>query len=1263
MSDHRIYKCICFIMFMYTLIHKGSGKVKVAISIKSYENVNGTAYGPKGDDRKCCDGPNRANCTLGDTCDTYFNICVGRIHTGWDCQGASFTTKPANDTNSIMNVPIMEGIADSWSRGMLLVVSINDDDDIGLIQTHDQIDRLIDEIEFSPSPDPESSQWHSFTWGGASDKTQMTVLLSLWCDDDYYGPNCQTYCKGIKPMALCDTSGNHLCQPSDAVVLDFYHHVNQSSLPDITFNIHKFVQDQVCHSNMSSLDYLEFDIDSNSMSFTLACDDHDVLPVEFESLLQTVQPVTLTNYFPAGIVRGPFVTPTGHEEHIKPNVYVGVQILKIYNPHGTSFEGSNVNSARRCCDVKRFNNCPATGDVCDTSLSICIGEIINNVCIGSVTLFPTLPNSNSISACGSAYIDDTNNVAHVAHTTVGGMRLIKNTTSIQVILKDNDGNSSDIIDILKGNVTIKPGPNVTYALNTKVVLTKWASVSLNLIFWCAEGHSGPLCHADNGTDRCQDGWYGDECEKQLNACHPNPCKNQGTCSQNATSEYTCLCPFGFTGGNCESDLDECQMNVCQHNATCTNFYGSFQCTCPALYEGIICQDSKLPGCDPNPCSNGKCVMDFNDPDEYRCICPSGFEGKNCNERMACSGCTHGKCVVSEGQSHCQCQFGFGGPQCTEDENECEAHICENNSTCHNTFGNFSCECKDGYTGKVCSEASGPCSKVTCLNHGTCIQVTGSTYMCMCTAGFAGDMCENRVDLCARIICSNGGVCENVFEDFLCNCSSHWSGKLCDVDVNECSQSLCVHSRSCTNTAGSYACDCQDGWTGFNCESDIDECNTGATQSLCNHGQCVNTQGSFKCACNTGFTGIHCENILDFCTNETCSGNGNCFEKPTGHCVCKLGYNGDSCENDINECQIGICGGNSVNCTNMPGTYSCTCKKGWTGRNCTDDIDECAATKVIPCNGNGLCHNTKGSYLCTCFPGFSGKDCETFVDTCKDKKCEHNGTCVIRNSETKCVCTPGWTDISCGDDVNECESDAPCNQVGVCVNTDGSYYCDCYGGWTGSACQNDVNECLSNICQHNGVCTNLAGSYNCACQSHWEGMKCEVPMTSEQRGDQLQFTFSKNITSNLFQVVVSFTHRFLVTYICNATDLSFAKETFKDNIFTVFISCPTGPITQTSISKMLSTISNDTLSNAFPLPLQSLLVIPSGPSTQQIPVKSSKWISKYWPVFAGGAALIIVVVAVVGVILRVRKRKDSSVTSYLNPSYSSHDNSELKEYDS
>ena len=45
------------------------------------------------------------------------------------------------------------------------------------------------------------------------------------------------------------------------------------------------------------------------------------------------------------------------------------------------------------------------------------------------------------------------------------------------------------------------------------------------------------------------------------------------------------------GETCEYDIDECQdRRICHHGGKCINNAGSYRCVCPTGYEGNQCQN-------------------------------------------------------------------------------------------------------------------------------------------------------------------------------------------------------------------------------------------------------------------------------------------------------------------------------------------------------------------------------------------------------------------------------------------------------------------------------------------------------------------------------------------------------------------------------------------------------------------------------------------------------------------------------------------------
>lgn len=113
---------------------------------------------------------------------------------------------------------------------------------------------------------------------------------------------------------------------------------------------------------------------------------------------------------------------------------------------------------------------------------------------------------------------------------------------------------------------------------------------------------------------------------------------------------TCICPPHFTGSGIgvfgctrsNNTFDGCTLNPCQNGGTCTpsGTFG-FRCECPPGTVLPRCTRSGITGCSPNPCQNGGTCVPGVRPiiiTSYRCICPPGRTGRNCqNEARSCGG--------------------------------------------------------------------------------------------------------------------------------------------------------------------------------------------------------------------------------------------------------------------------------------------------------------------------------------------------------------------------------------------------------------------------------------------------------------------------------------------------------------------------------------------------------------------------------------------------------------------------------------------------
>ncbi|KAI8509441.1 hypothetical protein Bbelb_132890 [Branchiostoma belcheri] len=189
---------------------------------------------------------------------------------------------------------------------------------------------------------------------------------------------------------------------------------------------------------------------------------------------------------------------------------------------------------------------------------------------------------------------------------------------------------------------------------------------------CLNG--GTCSDGDNSyTCQCLTGYYGNNCEHDIDLCDPNPCPfdwicienvgvgglhcdppqdidecasspclNGGTCSDGDNS-FTCQCVTGYDGDNCEHDTNGCASGPCVAVATCTDILAPGTgaiCTCPAGYQGdgkihsSGCTD--IPGCDPNPCVTTAFCVDVSAPGTgAECICPDGYEGDGALGGIGC----------------------------------------------------------------------------------------------------------------------------------------------------------------------------------------------------------------------------------------------------------------------------------------------------------------------------------------------------------------------------------------------------------------------------------------------------------------------------------------------------------------------------------------------------------------------------------------------------------------------------------------------------
>ena len=126
------------------------------------------------------------------------------------------------------------------------------------------------------------------------------------------------------------------------------------------------------------------------------------------------------------------------------------------------------------------------------------------------------------------------------------------------------------------------------------------------------------------------GWYGENCELELDECSAAPCQNGATC-RDLVGEFSCLCLSGWVGNTCQTRVLECFSDPCQNGATCIDLVGGYECQCMLGFTGTLCEIELLT-CAQDPCANDATCEDT--PNGIRCSCSSAYTGVFCQIGIA-----------------------------------------------------------------------------------------------------------------------------------------------------------------------------------------------------------------------------------------------------------------------------------------------------------------------------------------------------------------------------------------------------------------------------------------------------------------------------------------------------------------------------------------------------------------------------------------------------------------------------------------------------
>ncbi|XP_071948886.1 uncharacterized protein [Antedon mediterranea] len=529
-----------------------------------------------------------------------------------------------------------------------------------------------------------------------------------------------------------------------------------------------------------------------------------------------------------------------------------------------------------------------------------------------------------------------------------------------------------------------------------------------------------------------------------------------------------------------------------------------------VLEGCVSDDT----CISVPCTNnGTCSITFND---YECMCPRNFKGKNCSEETACS--------ISGCPADTTCNdLDDGGIECVAVRTfEIYSSIQYVNNVTNTDLTTMSLQLRirnqyalllhsnngdDYFTFKISdgkavldfsiSGSSGTIETSRQVNDGYWhdVQVVLSSGQLKIVIDNDDDVVGNVALTSFNAVITDSGSSPLYLGDVNFTNTQFFDNNL---GFDGCLEAVRIGGLLLPYLEKyQYDSASLDQFTVYSmkdviagCQGDLvcdsNPCQNGAT--------CQDIWNAYTCNCAAGFDGNECANNIDDCLSSPCV-NGSCVDEVNMYrCQCSGGFEGVNCAIDINECDSNPCSANSILCVDMVDDFLCTCATNYTGKTCSDLILDLVTCADQPCMNGGTCGNVTSPQPnmpvieCVCAPGYEGDQCSNEIDYCVGNPCV-NGQC---NSSIvlliyTCSCFTGYEGVNCDVNIDECAS-GPCRNSGTCVDLVNGYACTCVPGYTGLKCEQDINECSSNPCVA-GICSDSVNSFTCTCDEGYTGSNC------------------------------------------------------------------------------------------------------------------------------------------------------------------------------